>query len=503
MLLAVAAAWADVGPDDKWIVQLRASDPAGGHAVLLMGSFGTGDVSGLPFSKDFDFGENAGVYCCIRRIGDDEYPERWYKDIRAPMAAGATNTWHLIVEAGSSYGFSQIKLAGWNQSGSVYDLNGSIPVKLVVVSDPSWPAEGSCAAGELLWEPTLDPNVNGTSLAPTYTRMLNWTGQQIRLDLVAGETGGGSPTVTDDGDYSSGTASLHASWSPPGAVEYQYAVGESQQNLAVGWKSAGTATQASETGLSLQTGRTYYWFVKARLGDSSWSGVGSSDGIIAAAARSVGEARTGPPGEAVYLADTVVASTNSDPAGLWVQSADAASAIKIGASWTTVRGDRIDAAGLVNWIDGMPVLSAPELKRRVPGASTEPRFLRNADLASDRTGSLVYQGVNPVGVLAAAFGEVTAVDASANAFYVDDGSYLQDGMGPSGAQYVGLRVAYKPGVTAPSVGSRVRVTGIRTVLKVTLDHDSYVNGTWRSAGETIYVPVLATRDAEDILPVEM
>ncbi len=97
------------------------------------------------------------------------------------------------------------------------------------------------------------------------------------------------PTVTDDGPLTADPTQLQASWSSSdpesGIAEYQYAIGTSPTDpgsgYVVGWKSAGTATEATETGLSLQSGQTYYWYVKARNGAGVWSEVGMSDGIIA------------------------------------------------------------------------------------------------------------------------------------------------------------------------------------------------------------------------------
>ncbi|MCX8053934.1 MAG: hypothetical protein N3B12_09005, partial [Armatimonadetes bacterium] len=88
-------------------------------------------------------------------------------------------------------------------------------------------------------------------------------------------------------------------------------------------------------------------------------------------------------------------------------------------------------------------------------------------------------------------------------FYIADGSRLLDGTGPMGNPHIGLRISCKPGAALPVVGSRVRVVGIRTVLKLTLDYDTYVNGTLRRAGDIVYVPVVTTRDGADIALVEM
>jgi hypothetical protein len=95
------------------------------------------------------------------------------------------------------------------------------------------------------------------------------------------------PAVLDAGAFTSDNARLSASWSSSdpesGIEEYQYAIGTSPgdpgSGYVVAWKSAGTATQAAETGLSLQEGVTYYWYVRARNGVGLWSDVGASDGI--------------------------------------------------------------------------------------------------------------------------------------------------------------------------------------------------------------------------------
>ncbi|BCW97387.1 MAG: hypothetical protein KatS3mg024_0214 [Armatimonadota bacterium] len=100
-------------------------------------------------------------------------------------------------------------------------------------------------------------------------------------------SGPGVPVVTDDGAFTASVLTLSASWestdTESGIAEYQYAIGTSPTDpgsgYVVGWKSAGPAEQVTETGLSLQNGVTYYWYVKARNGAGLWSLVGVSDGI--------------------------------------------------------------------------------------------------------------------------------------------------------------------------------------------------------------------------------
>ncbi|MCX6376453.1 MAG: fibronectin type III domain-containing protein, partial [Armatimonadetes bacterium] len=96
-----------------------------------------------------------------------------------------------------------------------------------------------------------------------------------------------NPVVTDDGQCTTATDSLHATWysyDPASPIaEYTYAVGTSPTDPGSGyvveWTSAGTATEVTAGGLSLQEGPTYYFYVKARDTVGLESGVGVSDGI--------------------------------------------------------------------------------------------------------------------------------------------------------------------------------------------------------------------------------
>jgi hypothetical protein len=124
-----------------------------------------------------------------------------------------------------------------------------------------------------------------------YVRSRNAAGLWSEVGVSDGITVDASPpsrpVVTDEGAAISDGTRLHASWSSSdphsGIAEYQYAIGTSNTDpgsgYIIGWKSAGTATQVTETGLSLQEGVTYYWYVKARNGYGLWSQVGVSDGI--------------------------------------------------------------------------------------------------------------------------------------------------------------------------------------------------------------------------------
>jgi DNA-binding beta-propeller fold protein YncE len=105
---------------------------------------------------------------------------------------------------------------------------------------------------------------------------------------TADETAPSTPQVTDNGESTTSTTEIHASWSSAdaesGIVEYLYAVGTAAGgNDIVDWTSAGSATEKTITGLSLTPGQTYYISVKAVNGQGLTSEVGSSDGIALSA----------------------------------------------------------------------------------------------------------------------------------------------------------------------------------------------------------------------------
>lgn len=90
------------------------------------------------------------------------------------------------------------------------------------------------------------------------------------------------PTVTDSGSSTSSTSSLNVSFSSndsiSGISEYQYFIRTKTKNIT-GWASVGTSTSVTKSGLSLSSGETYYFGVKAKNGAGSWSDIGYSDGI--------------------------------------------------------------------------------------------------------------------------------------------------------------------------------------------------------------------------------
>ncbi len=102
-----------------------------------------------------------------------------------------------------------------------------------------------------------------------------------------------TPVVYDDGEFTSSTEMLHATWqaSDPqsGIQEYYYSVGEvfcdpflhfmHYMPTVKNWTSAGGMTELNIRNLNLENGKTYYIAVKAVNGEGMTGPMGLSDGI--------------------------------------------------------------------------------------------------------------------------------------------------------------------------------------------------------------------------------
>lgn len=93
------------------------------------------------------------------------------------------------------------------------------------------------------------------------------------------------PVVTDDGDVTYKTDTLHARWisydPESGIAEYQYAIGTAPGKIDIlGWNSAGKANEITAQDLDLIYGQTYYFSIRAKNAEGLWSSEGYSDGIL-------------------------------------------------------------------------------------------------------------------------------------------------------------------------------------------------------------------------------
>ncbi len=94
-----------------------------------------------------------------------------------------------------------------------------------------------------------------------------------------------TPVVTDDGQYTTSSTTLHASWSSAdpesGIAQYLYQIRQDSTvgTLIVDWTSTSTTTSVTRTGLTLQQGKTYFFGVQAKNGAGLLSTAGFSNGI--------------------------------------------------------------------------------------------------------------------------------------------------------------------------------------------------------------------------------
>ena len=99
-----------------------------------------------------------------------------------------------------------------------------------------------------------------------------------------------TPTVTDDGDYTTSLTQLHFTWSPNGDAgdtisSAYYAIGtqpytdETNCHNVRNWTPIGTNQETTATGLTLTNGVTYYISVRYQITEGCWSVARSSNGI--------------------------------------------------------------------------------------------------------------------------------------------------------------------------------------------------------------------------------
>ena len=110
-----------------------------------------------------------------------------------------------------------------------------------------------------------------------------WSGIGCSVGITLDLTPPTTPIVTDDGQFTLHSSSLHARWSTSdpdtGVVLYEYCIGTSPTACDVLASRTTDAAEVQVTGLSLQNGQSYYFSVRAKNGAGLWSDWGRSDGI--------------------------------------------------------------------------------------------------------------------------------------------------------------------------------------------------------------------------------
>lgn len=192
-LVLGAAGASFAGPNDKWTIYLRAADSAGGNYLVSQTIFGT-----LPTATDGPPAEtspandaaapagsgNAAVVTCFD-LGPGANNNGYSKDQRAPITAGQ-KVWNLRLWVQSNWTAGDVVLTAWNLAGSSA-LNGSFPVVLKVINDPT----GSYAPNTALYTWTGPATMPAATFSNT--DVIKGGATYVQLRLIAGTPQGQVP----------------------------------------------------------------------------------------------------------------------------------------------------------------------------------------------------------------------------------------------------------------------------------------------------------------------
>jgi len=287
--------------------------------------------------------------------------------ISAATAASITKT-GLALTAGKTYYFSVKAKDGagnWSDVGSsdgikVNAIDTTAPTGTIKINNDAQyttsssvtlniSAEDNAGGSGMSWMELSNDNISWVPEDYVKTKLWNLSSTDgtktvyIKFKDVAGNSSSAysdtiildttkpaTPIVTDDGVTTASTATLHAYWAASdaasGLAEYKYKI--TQDSISgttiVDWTSTGTSTSVTKSGLTLTSGKTYYFSVKARDKVELWSDVGYSDGIKAG-----GVDTTAPIGTIKINNDAQY--TNSASVSLTLSATDADSGMGAGA----------------------------------------------------------------------------------------------------------------------------------------------------------------------------
>jgi len=218
------------------------------------GSYQT-HLIGKPFG-DFPIKKGAGYFVLCDRYGTWDFST-------TPVTKPTVNAYQ------SPTGNPVQTLSGTKDANTSIWMNGV--EKVPIDSFTTWSVSITLAEGQNDINVTAKNSIGGESQPALASILLDTTPPTI-------------PAVTDDGATTNYISTFHAVWTAQdpqtGISEYQYAIGTSSGGIdVVNWTSCGTQAEITKTGLSLVTGKTYYFSVKAKNGVGLWSGIGTSDGI--------------------------------------------------------------------------------------------------------------------------------------------------------------------------------------------------------------------------------
>lgn len=387
---------------------------------------------------------------------------------------------------------------------SAYDVAGNESAKCTAVQAttpdtvaPSVPAGLSAAAASattvnLTWSASTD-NVAvtgykvyrdgiqiGTSATTSYSdttcvAMTTYSYQVSAYDAAGNESAkctavqattldGTAPVMTSvtDEKYTLSTTTLVGSWAasePESSVaRYEYAVGSYPEATDLkAWTSAGTATSATISGLSLGVSGVYYISARAVNTAGLTSEAMCSEGVtVAQPVTSIANAKGYDDGTPVAIPLTSVTAKFSS--AFYIQDASRASGIRVECPGGPAANYTVQAFGRLSLLNGCErALTDCKIVNGALGATVKPllmnlRWVGGAPFGSYTPGVNSGIGVNNVGLLVAVGGKVTAL--TSDGFYVDDGSGLQDDSANAGIK------VWTGTPNSASAGQMVVVTGV-------------------------------------------
>ncbi len=141
----------------------------------------------------------------------------------------------------------------------------------------------------------------------------------VVIAVLRDSTAPTTPSVTDDGTYTTNRTQLHSTWTasdPESGIE--------RCNMKIGTTSGGSNVLAStdignvaeytKTGLNLTHGQTYYISVQAKNKAGSWGSWGVSNGIVCDVNLPVVSTLTPAQGASIYVGDALTCTTAASDA---------------------------------------------------------------------------------------------------------------------------------------------------------------------------------------------
>ncbi|MBI3572717.1 MAG: LysM peptidoglycan-binding domain-containing protein [Candidatus Kerfeldbacteria bacterium] len=209
--------------------------------------------------------------------------------------------------------------------------------------------------------------------------------------IIVDATGPTAPSTVNDGTgadatYTTSTTQLSANWtastdSTSGIQTYQYAIGTTSGGTdVVSYTDNGTTTAVTKTGLTLTSGTTYYFSVRAVDNAGNTGAATASNGIMVDAVppSTPGTVNDGTGADATYTTSTTQLSAN------WTASTDAASGIQ---KYQYAIGTAAGTTDVVTYTDNGTATSVTKTGLSLTNGSTYYVSVRAVDNAGN-TGSV-------------------------------------------------------------------------------------------------------------------